>query len=296
MNRCHHKGALLAAVLGGAALSAGALVPTTAAARRRRRIPRGAHRAAPGRATDPCGRKAVRAGAGRPGAAPRRGPRRTEPRRAGAGGGGRVDAGFTAVPPLPDLGPVRGCVRTERGRGGAGVLRAANRGADGRDARAREQPAADQRHGGSGVVCLRNAAAVGPGAEPGQGPREHRVAADPCVLGRRRHRRGRVGRPVQGALDAQAERSRFDAGGRRRCRHSACPGRGRPRRHAPGVPIRPGQRNGRELYLDPDGLHLRPRPALRAGADGCRADDRHCGVRAVPPERLRRVRLVLRPV
>ena len=88
-------------------------------------------RAAPGGADAPGRHDPARRGPVRPGAQPRRGPRRSGPERPGPGGGGRLDAGLARVPPLPDAGAVRGRVRPERGRGGAGVVGAARRGPDG---------------------------------------------------------------------------------------------------------------------------------------------------------------------
>ena len=70
--------------------------------------------------------------------------------------------------------------------------------------------------------------------------------------------------------------------GHRRLRRRR-PGRRRPRGHAPGLPRRRGSGVRRDVHLHADVLHLRARPALRAGAHRHRPVDRRRGVRAVPP-------------
>ena len=56
---------------------------------------------------------AARVGPGRPGPRPRCGPGRAEPSRPGPGRGRRLDARVTRLPPLPDVGAIRGAVRAE---------------------------------------------------------------------------------------------------------------------------------------------------------------------------------------
>ena len=68
-----------------------------------------------------------------------------------------------------------------------------------------------------------------------------------------------------------------DAAGVRRCGHL--------RRPAP-----------RHLHVDAAVVDLRPRPAVRPGPLGGRADDRRRRVRAVRGQRLRRLRVLLRPL
>ena len=53
---------------------------------------------------------------------------------------------------------------------------------------------------------------------------------------------------------------------------------------------------GGHLHVDADVLDLRAGPAVRPGPHRARPDDRHRGVRAVLPERLQRVRVLLRAV
>ena len=197
------------------------------------------------------------------------------------------------------------------GRGGAGVLRAAQRGADRRHARAGQHVVAGQRHGVGGLGRARHAAGVGAGAGGvGAGHRQHRIAAGARLADRGGDRRGRPRRPLPGARHAQAGPP--GAATTESPESSAAPHG--PHATAPATPARagterPGPRRtpqacagaqgaafGGTLHLDAAGLALRPQPALRAGSHRNRAVHRHRGVRAVRGERLRRLPGLLRAV
>ena len=241
-----------------------------AGARRGRRGRRSRRNCAPragppvaGRAARACGLHSLRRPTLRPGARPRRRAGRAGPGRPGPGGGGRVDARITRIPPVPHRRGLCGPVRAGPGRGGAGVLGAARPGADGRDARAGQHVVAGQRHGLGGLGRAGHAAGVGAGTGGvGAGHRQHRIAAGARLADRGGDRGGRPRRPLPGARHAPAgPGGDHRIAGVQRCAHAHTHAGGThgARTERPGAtPVRP-----------------RPAPAPRVRRSGARTPRRN---------------------
>ena len=224
----HGRGALLAVV----ALSVAAVGPVAISAvgvgaveRRRRFATQG--RAGAGGAQSPGRHDAPRCRAVRRGAPPRRRPGRPEPSWPDPGGRGRLVAGLARLPPLPERVAVRCGIRAESHRGGAGVVRAAERGPDGGHAGPGQRPPPGQRDRRHRVGRVRHTARAGAGARARPGGRQHVVARRPVRCLRARDRRRRARRRLLGALHGRA-RARPHAPARRRPPDRTPDGTGRP--------------------------------------------------------------------
>ena len=250
-------------------------------------------------------------------AAPRRGAGRAGPDRPGPGRGRGVDAGLARLPPLPH---VRRSSPPSSDRAPSevapGVLRAAGRGSDRGHPSCRAASCCPSRGTAAAVSAgLRHPARVGAGsrrqaralvntAAP-QVPAAlagavtgviglNGLAQEHSMLRTRRHDAGPhratpprppgPSRPRRRPRDAGAGSGRSGAGPRRRG----------PCRHPQACPAAAGTAGGGSYTSTAVGLHLRARPAVRPGAHRDRPDHRRRRVRAVPPERLRDVRVLLR--
>ena len=247
MNRGHRRVALLVAALGAAALSAGALVPP------------GAGAAAPeSRVVLPQAAPSIPADAARLGWAPSGQVLTLDVVLAGQDPAGLAQAvAAVSTPGSPDYrhyltaAQYAAAVRSEPGRSGASVLGPARPGARGRDSGPGQHVAPGERHGRRRLRGVRDAARVGPGTEPGEGAREHRITAGPGISRRGGDRCGRPGRSVPGALHVAAQCRPFHS--RQRRHHD--PG------HRAGRGPRPGRTPPRRRPAPPRQPPPAPRPA-----------------------------------